>query len=277
VFGLGGLGNGGGGGVGVGVGGPPQTVNGLATLTSIPDASRCPPTASLADLEMSPTKSIEAWRSTSTGNSSSPDPSLPLSPLTALSSTTLPSTATFATPGRPAGTTAGAAAPPPGVVDAGEEYAGYGGHHYGPYPDVIAHPTAPTTSGSYYPTGGSSSGGPPPDMKGWDSTHPIHSASSDEQGGHANGEASGRGGSGSVLLGGANAKVPEDKQRQRVVQACEKCRERKAAVSFLVRGNPTYPRGPPGLASLTLRCSTPLPRPPSATATSRANAAPTKN
>jgi hypothetical protein len=168
--------------------GAPKTVNGPATLTFVPtDASRCSPTASLADLEMSPTKSIEAWRY--------PPPASWLMEKSmqgkSMQGMVITTNSTLAS------------------------------SHFQPH-----HPPRD------YPAKLSRSGGAPPDMKGWDSTHPIHSAWSDEQrgSGQPNGTASTRVGD-EVMLGGANAKMPKDKQRQKVVQACEKCRKRKAAVS----------------------------------------------
>ncbi len=56
-----------------------------------------------------------------------------------------------------------------------------------------------------------------------------------------------------ATLGGANTKVPEERPRQRVAQACEKCRERKAAVSIARVFNSGYS----GIDSYSLICQSP--------------------
>ncbi len=206
---------------GLGLGNVGMSTLGLETISpsmiSPPLASICPPTASPAQVggkgemlirvEDSP---VESWRDaqSSSGSASAP---LPVSPVEGISPRMLGGFA-------------------------GEFYQPA---NYGPYPDIITHQspisataaTAMSQMPSYYQPGNVKT---PAQYIGWDAAPPPMLAIGCTRNSYGGESSDGGGDGGRVLLGGANAKVSEDRHRQRVVQACEKCRERKAAVSAVV-------------------------------------------
>lgn len=204
--------------LGLGLGNVGMSTLGLETISpsmiSPPLASICPPTASLAQLggmggmlikaEDNP---IESWRDAQSSSGSASGSPLPVSPVEGISPRML------------------------GGFAGGEFYQPA---NYGPYPDVITHQspisttaaTATSQMPSYYQPGNVNT---PAQYIGWDAAPPPMLATGRNRNSYGGESSDGGGDGGRVLLGGANAKVPEDRQRQRVVQACEKCRERKAA------------------------------------------------
>ncbi len=207
---------------GLGLGNVAMSTLGLENISpsiiSLPHACVCSPTASLAQLgDMGgmltrvEDYSIESWRDAQSSSGSASGSLLPVSPVNGISPKML-------------GGFAGEFSQPA---------------TYGPYPDVITHqsPISATAASatsqmpSYHTPGNVNT---PAQYFGWDAAPPPMLAPGHTRNTCGGEYSEGGGDGGRVLIGGASAKIPEDRQRQRVVQACEKCRERKAAVSAVV-------------------------------------------